>query len=50
MCQQMSFARKRSANVAAATGFVCAKAKHQQQHEVKKKNPLHSDFLPPHKG
>ncbi|MEQ6355069.1 hypothetical protein ABNX05_10620 [Lysinibacillus sp. M3] len=27
----MSFARKRECNVAAAAGFVCAKAKRQQQ-------------------
>ncbi|MEB2302510.1 hypothetical protein LAV72_23195 [Lysinibacillus xylanilyticus] len=26
--------RKRSANVAAAEGFVCAKAQRQQQHDV----------------
>ncbi|OXS67346.1 hypothetical protein B1B04_22910 [Lysinibacillus sp. KCTC 33748] len=32
--QQMFFARKRSANVAAAEGFVCAKAQRQQQHDV----------------
>ncbi|MGE7688208.1 hypothetical protein ACQKMI_03260 [Lysinibacillus sp. NPDC097214] len=30
MGQQMTFARKRSANAAAATCFVCAKAKRQQ--------------------
>ncbi|MEB2298550.1 hypothetical protein LAV72_02775 [Lysinibacillus xylanilyticus] len=30
----MSFARKRSANAAAAEGFVCAKAQRQQQHDV----------------
>jgi len=30
----MFFARKRSANVASAEGFVCAKAQRQQQHEV----------------
>jgi len=29
----MLFVRKRSANVASAKGFVCAKAKRQQQHE-----------------
>ncbi|MED3800564.1 hypothetical protein P4562_01250 [Lysinibacillus xylanilyticus] len=29
----MFFVRKRSANVAAAKGFVCAKAKRQQQHD-----------------
>ncbi|MGE7691961.1 hypothetical protein ACQKMI_22515 [Lysinibacillus sp. NPDC097214] len=34
MGQQMSFARKRSANAASATCFVCAKAKRQQQHDV----------------
>ncbi|MFB7159025.1 hypothetical protein [Lysinibacillus sp. NPDC056232] len=30
----MAFARKRSANAAAARCFVCAKAKRQQQHDV----------------
>ncbi|MGE7687765.1 hypothetical protein ACQKMI_00995 [Lysinibacillus sp. NPDC097214] len=30
----MFFARKRSANVASAKGFICAKAKRQQQHDV----------------
>ncbi|SKB96210.1 hypothetical protein SAMN06295926_11434 [Lysinibacillus sp. AC-3] len=30
----MFFARKRSANVAAAEGFVCAKAQRQQQQDV----------------
>ncbi|MGE7946686.1 hypothetical protein [Lysinibacillus sp. NPDC093688] len=34
MGQQMFFARKRSANAASAKGFVCAKAKRQQQHDV----------------
>jgi len=32
--QQMFFARKRSANVATAEGFVCAKAQRQQQQDV----------------
>ncbi|WP_323655681.1 hypothetical protein [Lysinibacillus xylanilyticus] len=30
----MFFARKRSANAASATRFVCAKAKRQQQHDA----------------
>ncbi|MEQ6357651.1 hypothetical protein ABNX05_23890 [Lysinibacillus sp. M3] len=30
----MFFARKRSANVATAEGFDCAKAQRQQQHDV----------------
>ncbi|WP_175401703.1 MULTISPECIES: hypothetical protein [Lysinibacillus] len=39
--QQMFFARKRSANVAAAEGVFCAKAQRQQQHRCWSRRRYH---------